>query len=57
MAAITNLAVSIAGSRGATSVGTGDILVAVIQFYSPDFDVVLEAHGTDRDEIIGRLAA
>ncbi|HTX10106.1 MAG TPA: STAS domain-containing protein [Solirubrobacteraceae bacterium] len=57
VATITNLAVSIARTRGATAVGTGDILVAVIQFYSPDFDVVLEAHGTDRDEIIGRLVA
>ncbi len=54
---ITNLAVSVARSRGATSVGTGDILVAVIQFYSPDFDLVLEAAGTDRDEVIGHLAA
>lgn len=57
VAAITNLAVSIARSREATSVGTGDILVAVIQFYNPDFDVVLEAHGTDSDAVIGRLAA
>jgi anti-sigma B factor antagonist len=57
VAAITNLAVRIADSRGALAVGTGDILVAVIQFYGPDFDVVLEAHGTDRDEVIGRLAA
>jgi anti-sigma B factor antagonist len=54
---ITNLAVGIARSRGAAAVGTGDILVAVIQFYGPDFDDVLEAHGTDRDEVIGRLAA
>jgi len=57
VAAITDLAVRVARSRGADAVGTGDILVAVIQFYAPEFDVVLEAHGTDRDEVIGRLAA
>ncbi|HYB30865.1 MAG TPA: STAS domain-containing protein [Solirubrobacteraceae bacterium] len=57
IATITDLAGRIARRRGATAVGTGDILVAVIQFYSPDFDVVLAAHGTDRDEVIGRLAA
>jgi anti-sigma B factor antagonist len=55
--AITNLAVRIARDRGAAAVGTGDILVAVIQYYGADFDVVLEAHGTDRDEVIERLAA
>jgi hypothetical protein len=57
VATITNLAASVARSRGAASVGTGEILVAVIQFYSPDFDIVLEAAGTDRDEVIGHLAA
>ena len=57
VATITNLAVRIADSRGEVAVGTGDILVAVIQFYGPDFDAVLQAHGTDRDEVIGRLAA
>jgi anti-sigma B factor antagonist len=57
VATITNLAVSVACTRGADAVGTGDILVAVIQFYSPEFDSVLEAHGTDRDTVIGRLAA
>lgn len=54
---ITNLAVGIARARAATAVGTGDILVAVMRFYGPEFDAVLEAHGTDRDEVIDRLAA
>jgi len=57
VATITDLAVRIARSRGSAAVGTGDLLVAVIQVYSTDFDCVLEAHGTDRDELIERLAA
>ena len=43
--------------RTATPVGTGDILLAAIRFYGADFDCVLAAHGTDRDEVIARLAA
>jgi anti-sigma B factor antagonist len=52
---VSELAVRLARKRGATTVGTGDILVAVMRFYGPDFDRVLAAHGTDRDEVIGRL--
>ncbi|HTP20451.1 MAG TPA: STAS domain-containing protein [Solirubrobacteraceae bacterium] len=54
---VSELAVRVARGRGATAVGTGDILVAVMSFYGSDFDLVLTAHGTDRDEVIGRLAA
>jgi len=57
VASISELAVRVARNRGATSVGTGDILVAVMRFYGSDFDLVLAAHGTDRDEVIGRLDA
>jgi hypothetical protein len=55
--AISELAVRLARKRGATAVGTGDILIAVMRFYGPEFDAVLTAHGTDRDEVAARLAA
>ena len=55
--AVSELAVRLARKRAATSVGTGDILLAAMRFYGPDFDRVLAAHGTDRDEVIARLAA
>jgi anti-sigma B factor antagonist len=55
--AVSELAVRLARKRAATSVGTDDILLAAMRFYGPDFDRVLAAHGTDRDEVIARLAA
>ncbi len=55
--AVSELAVRLARKRTAASVGTGDILLAAMRFYGPDFDRVLAAHGTDRDEVIARLAA
>jgi hypothetical protein len=57
VARVSELALRVARNRGATAVGTGDILVAVMRFYASDFDLVLAAHGTDRDEVIGRLDA
>jgi anti-anti-sigma factor len=57
VATVSELAVRLARNRGATGVGTGDILIAVMRFYGSDFDRVLAAHGTDRDEVISRLAA
>ena len=55
--AVSELAVRLARKRSATAVGTGDILLAVMRFYGPEFDAVLAAHGTDRDEVAARLAA
>jgi anti-sigma B factor antagonist len=55
--AVSELSVRLARKRAATSVGTGDILLAAMRFYGPDFDRVLAAHGTDRDEVTARLAA
>jgi len=57
VASVSKLAVRVARNRGATAVGTGEILVAVMRLYGSDFDLVLTAHGTDRDEVIGRLDA
>lgn len=55
--AVSELAVRLARKRSAATVGTGDILLAAMRFYGPDFDRMLAAHGTDRDEVISRLAA
>ena len=55
--AVSELAVRLARRRSAPNVGTGDILLAALRFYGPEFDHVLAAHGTDRDEVISRLAA
>jgi hypothetical protein len=57
VAQVTEDAVHIAGRRGATGVATTDVLMAVMQVYGADFDRVLRAHGTDRDEVIERLGA
>lgn len=55
--AVSESAIRLARKRGATAVGTGDILLAVMRFYGPEFDAVLAAHGTDREEVTARLAA
>ncbi len=57
VAAVTESAVEVAHQRGARTVGTSDVLVAVMQVYSADFDRVLRVHGTDRDEVLARLGA
>lgn len=57
VAQVTEGAVDIASRRGATGVATTDVLMAVMHFYGADFDRVLRAHGTDRDEVIERLGA
>ncbi|HEX9482110.1 MAG TPA: hypothetical protein VF927_08425 [Solirubrobacteraceae bacterium] len=44
-----------AARRGAKWFGTTDVLVAVIDVYGSDFNNVLRAHGTDRDEVLERL--
>lgn len=48
-------AVEIAGRRGRPGVATTDLLLAVMCVYGEDFDSVLRAHGTDRDELVQRL--
>jgi len=57
VAQATEDAIRIASRRGATGVATTDVLMAVMRFYGPDFDRVLRAHGTDRDEVIEQLGA
>jgi len=46
-----------AGERGADGVATTDVLMAVMHVYGEDFDRVLRAHGSDRDEVLERLGA
>jgi len=55
VAQITHDALHIASRRGAAEVATTDVLMAVMHFYGADFDRVLRAHGTNRDEVIERL--
>lgn len=55
VAQVTEWAAEVAGRRGADAVGTTDLLVAVIGTYGEDFERVLRAHGTDRDEVLARL--
>jgi hypothetical protein len=55
--AVTEHTVRIARERGAQGVATTDVLMAVMHVYGEDFDRVLVAHGTDRDEVLERLTA
>ena len=55
--AVTEHTVRIARERGAAGVATTDVLMAVMHVYGEDFDRVLLAHGTDRDEVLERLRA
>jgi hypothetical protein len=55
--AVTENTVRIARERGANGVATTDVLMAVMHVYGKDFDRVLLAHGTDRDEVLERLTA
>ncbi len=57
VAQVTEHALDIASRRGADGVGTLDLLMAVMRIYGEEFDRVLRAHGTDRDEVLERLAA
>ncbi len=57
VALVSEQAVEIAAQRGAGGVGTKDLLLAVMRIYGEEFDRVLRAHGTDRAEVLARLAA
>jgi hypothetical protein len=55
VARVAERAVRIAGERGAGALATTDVLIGVMEVYGEDFDQVLRAHGTDRDEVLERL--
>ena len=44
-------AVALADQRSADAVATTGVLAAVMLVYGLEFDRVLQAHGTDRDEV------
>ncbi|HWX87113.1 MAG TPA: hypothetical protein VNX67_02960 [Solirubrobacteraceae bacterium] len=54
---VTERAIQIAGEREATEVATTDVLMAVMGVYGADFDRVLRAHGTSRDDLIEQLGS
>jgi ATP-dependent Clp protease ATP-binding subunit ClpA len=54
---VTQRAARLARQRGSEAVETTDVLVAVMDVYGEEFDRVLQAHGTDRREVLERLAA
>ena len=53
---ITRRAASLAVARNADTVGTADILFAVLDIYGKLFDRVLYMRGTSREELAERLA-
>jgi hypothetical protein len=57
IALVSDSAAQIAAERGASSVATTDVLMAVLHVYGPVFERALRAHGTDADEVLERLAA
>ncbi|MGA2319648.1 MAG: hypothetical protein ABSG95_02740 [Solirubrobacteraceae bacterium] len=57
IAHVSRRAAEIARERGAAGISTTDLLMAVMHVYGGDFDRVLQAHGTDRDEVIERLGS
>jgi hypothetical protein len=53
--AVSEQAADIAARRGSTGVTTVELLLAVMHVYGEHFAAVLEAHGTDCDEVLDRL--
>jgi hypothetical protein len=53
--AVSQQAADIAARRGSAGVTTVELLLAVMHVYGEHFAAVLEAHGTDCDEVLGRL--
>jgi hypothetical protein len=52
---VTEQAVRVAGERGARTIATTDVLIAVMRVYGESFDRALRAHGSDRDELLEKL--
>ncbi len=55
VARVGDVAAGNAGRRRAHCFTTIDVLLAVIDVYGQDFNDVLRAHGTDRQEVLERL--
>lgn len=54
---VTERAGGIAERRGADGIATADVLMAVMEVYGADFDRLLDAYGTDREEVLRALGA
>jgi hypothetical protein len=54
---VTRRATEVAAAREAETVGTPDLLFAVLDVYGELFDRALFMRGTSRDELVERLAA
>jgi hypothetical protein len=54
---VTERATNSAQRRGARTVSTVDVLVGAMDFYGEDFDRILRAYGTDREEVLQRVLA
>ena len=54
---VTEHATRSAQRRGAHTVGTIDVLIGAMEYYGEDFDRILQAYGTDRDEVLERVLA
>ena len=52
---VVDAASAAAERRAAPCFTTSDVLIAVIDVYGNDFNQVLRAHGTDRQEVLERL--
>ena len=57
IAIVSDRAVHTAVERGASGVGTTELLIALLEVYGEAFERTLRAHGTDADEVLERLAA
>ena len=57
IALVSDRAVHTAVERGASGVGTTELLIALLEVYGDVFERTLRAHGTDADEVLERLAA
>lgn len=55
MASVIAAAADIAAQRGETSIGTVDVLYAVMRVYGPSFEQALDRRGTSSGELIERL--
>jgi hypothetical protein len=55
VARVSEHAIRVAAERGASSITTADLFVAVMGVYGEEFDRVLRAHGTDCEEVLERL--
>jgi hypothetical protein len=56
VASVSEQAVRVAAERGVPTIATVDVLLAVMGVYGEEFDRALRAHGTDSQEVLGRLA-